>query len=67
SMPQNGSVNFGNWYYARWTRQGHLVGKEQLSWDFAKKAVQSCPAILLSRSFIRTNVSLAKRSKLFRR
>jgi len=53
--------------YARWARQAQLVGKEQLSWDFAKKAVQSCPAILLSRSFIRTNVSLAARSKLFRR
>lgn len=52
--------------YARWARQAHLVGKEQLSWDFARKAVQSCPAILLSRSFIRTNVSLAAHSKLFR-
>jgi FMN phosphatase YigB (HAD superfamily) len=53
--------------YARWARQAYLRGKEQLSWDFAKKAVQSCPAILMSRSFIRTNVSLATRSKLFRR
>ena len=50
--------------YARSARQAHLVGKEQLSWDFAKKAVRSCPAILLSRSFLRTNVSLFARSRL---
>lgn len=53
--------------YARSAQQAYLVGKEQLSWDFAKKAVQSCPVILLSRSFIRTNVSLVMRSKFFRR
>lgn len=51
--------------YAHSARQAQLVGKEQLSWDFVKKAVRSCPAILLSRSFIRTNVSLATRSKLY--
>jgi len=50
--------------YARSAQQAYLLGKEQLSWDFAKKAVQSCPAILLSRSFIRTNVSLIMRSRL---
>ncbi|MEZ2301884.1 MAG: HAD family hydrolase [Microcoleus sp.] len=50
--------------YARSAQQAYLVGKEQLSWDFAKKAVQSCPAILLSRSFIRTNVSLIMRSNI---
>ena len=53
--------------YARSARQAYLAGKEQQSWDFAKKAVQSCPVILLSRSFICTNVSLVVRSKLFRR
>jgi FMN phosphatase YigB (HAD superfamily) len=53
--------------YARSAQQAYLVGKEQQSWDFAKKAVQSCPAILLSRSFIRTNFSLIMRSNLFSR
>jgi hypothetical protein len=47
--------------YARLAHQANVVGKEQLSWNLAKKAIQSCPAILLSRSFIRTNVSLATR------
>jgi FMN phosphatase YigB (HAD superfamily) len=50
--------------YAGFARQAYLAGKEQLSWDLVKKAVQSCPAILLSRSFIRTNVSLFARSRL---
>lgn len=53
--------------YARSARQAYLVGKDRLSWDFAKKAIQSCPAILLSRSFIGTNVSLILRSRFFRR
>ncbi|KAM3112600.1 HAD family hydrolase [Phormidesmis sp. 146-33] len=49
--------------YARSAQQAHLVGKEQLAWNLAKKAVQSCPAILLSRSFILTNISLVARLK----
>jgi hypothetical protein len=63
-MPQNCSVTFWNWYYARWAREAYLAGKEQLSWDLTKKAVQSCPAILLSRSFIRTNLSLMAKSMI---
>lgn len=50
--------------YARSAEQAYLVGKEQLSWDFAKQAVRSSPVILLSRSFIRTNISLVMRSKI---
>lgn len=53
--------------YARSAEQAYLVGKEQLSWDFAKQAVRSSPVILLSRSFIRTNISLVMRSNFFRR
>ncbi len=50
--------------YARSAEQAYLVGKEQQSWDFAKQAVRSSPVILLSRSFIRTNISLVMRSKI---
>ena len=50
--------------YARRSQQAYLLGEEQIAWNSAKKAVQSCPVILLSRSFIRTNISLIVRSKL---
>jgi FMN phosphatase YigB (HAD superfamily) len=50
--------------YARSAQQAYLSGKDRLSGDFAKKAIQSSPAILLSRSFIRTNVLLIRRARL---
>lgn len=50
--------------YARFARQAYLAGKDQQSWELAKQAIRFSPAILLSRSFLRTNVSLFARSKL---
>ncbi|MGL5061825.1 MAG: hypothetical protein ACRC62_17790, partial [Microcoleus sp.] len=47
--------------YARLSRQAFLAGKEQLAWDLSQQAIRSSPVILLSRSFLHTNLSLIVR------
>jgi predicted HAD superfamily hydrolase len=50
--------------YAWLNRRALKERKYQQSWAFAQKAVRAFPPILLSRSFIRTNFSLAARTLL---
>jgi FMN phosphatase YigB (HAD superfamily) len=50
--------------YASLNLRALKEGKHQQSWEFARKAIRTFPPILLSRSFIRTNFSLATRTIL---
>jgi predicted HAD superfamily hydrolase len=50
--------------YASLNLRALKEGKHQQSWEFARKAIRAFPPILLSRSFIRTNFSLAARTML---
>ncbi len=50
--------------YAWLNQRAFKEGKHQQSWQFARKAIRAFPPILLSRSFIRTNFSLAAQAML---